>query len=150
MHDRLNQFLSMEKISPARFAEMLGIQRSGVSHLLSGRNKPSWEFLQKMLTTFPDINSEWLILGTGRPYKSDSPKSEILPSAPSYTEEGLFQTIESDAQTSVEQPFQTDYNRSYRAENRKFEEETDDTPAECGKKIARIIVFFNDGTYEEK
>ena len=67
MNDRLKQFLAMEGLSPARFAEIMGIQRSGVSHLLSGRNKPSFEFIEKFLAAFPDVNVEWLILGKGRP-----------------------------------------------------------------------------------
>ena len=50
MNQRLKQFLDMEGLSPARFAEELGIQRSGMSHLLAGRNKPSFEFIQKMMT----------------------------------------------------------------------------------------------------
>ena len=82
MHDRLKQFLTMEGLSPARFAEVMGIQRSGISHLLSGRNKPSFEFLEKMMTAYPDINYEWLILGKGRPYKSDRPLPEKAENAP--------------------------------------------------------------------
>ena len=50
MNDRLKQFLAMEGLSPARFAEVMGIQRSGISHLLAGRNKPSFEFIQNMMT----------------------------------------------------------------------------------------------------
>ena len=78
MHNRLKQFLTMENISPARFAEELGIQRSGISHLLSGRNKPSFEFLQKMMSAYPDLNAEWLILGKAVPSKATGPSPKPM------------------------------------------------------------------------
>ena len=69
MNNRLQQFLELENITPARLADTLGVQRSGLSHILSGRNKPGFEFITKLLTKFPHINSEWLIMGKGKPYK---------------------------------------------------------------------------------
>lgn len=69
MNNRLQQFLELENITPARLADTLGVQRSGLSHILSGRNKPGFEFLTKLLTKFPHINSEWLMMGKGKPYK---------------------------------------------------------------------------------
>ncbi len=69
MEERLKLFLSMEGLTPSQFADKLGIQRSGVSHLLAGRNKPSFEFITKMLLAFPKINPDWLILGTGKAYR---------------------------------------------------------------------------------
>ena len=72
MNERLKQFLTMENLTPGQFADIMGIQRSGISHLLSGRNKPSYDFIQKMMTCFPTLNIEWLILGKGKPYKDSS------------------------------------------------------------------------------
>lgn len=69
MKDRLLQFLTMEQLSPSRLSEIIGIQRSGLSHILSGRNKPGFDFIQKMLLKFPSINAEWLITGKGKMYK---------------------------------------------------------------------------------
>lgn len=69
MNNRLQQFLELENITPARLADTLGVQRSGLSHILSGRNKPGYEFITKLLTKFPHINSDWLLLGKGKPYK---------------------------------------------------------------------------------
>ena len=84
MNNRLQQFLELENITPARLADTLGVQRSGLSHILSGRNKPGYEFLTKLLHKFPHINSEWLLLGKGKPYKemmSENGGSSSLPSA---------------------------------------------------------------------
>ena len=73
MNNRLQLILKLENLSPARLADMIGIQRSGLSHILSGRNKPSFEFINKLLLKFPDINAEWLITGKGKPLKESDP-----------------------------------------------------------------------------
>ena len=65
MQSRLQQLLEYKNISPARFAQIIGVQRSAVSHILSGRNNPSLDFLRKIIENFPDVNSEWLITGQG-------------------------------------------------------------------------------------
>ena len=75
----------MEGLSPSQFADKLGVQRSGVSHLLSGRNKPSFEFINKMLVTFPKINPDWLITGNGKAYR-DFPTQQSTVAAPLQTE----------------------------------------------------------------
>lgn len=69
MKDRLVQLLDLEQLSPSKFADIIGVQRSSVSHVLSGRNKPSFDFLQKTLKAFPGLNAEWLILGKGTMYE---------------------------------------------------------------------------------
>ncbi len=66
MKDRILQFLSAEKISPAEFADKIGVQRSSMSHILNGRNYPSASFIQKMLMAYPLINSRWLMIGEGK------------------------------------------------------------------------------------
>lgn len=65
MKERILQFLTAEKISPAEFADKIGVQRSSMSHILSGRNYPSAAFLQKMLKVYPLVNSRWLMIGDG-------------------------------------------------------------------------------------
>lgn len=132
MNARLKQFLEMESLSPARFCEMMGIQRSGLSHLLSGRNNPSFEFIQKMLSTFPTINADWLLLGKGKPYKEFSTDSE-----PIREKQGvLFENEHFEQQNPTPEP----------PENTIFEEEH----APIGRKIDRIVIFYNDGTFEAR
>ena len=86
MNNRLQQFLELENLTPARLADMLGVQRSGLSHILSGRNKPSYDFLTRILTKFPHINADWLMTGKGKAYR-DNPESVIIsgPLPPSAT-----------------------------------------------------------------
>jgi transcriptional regulator with XRE-family HTH domain len=65
IRDRLTQILSLKQMTSSAFADFLEIQRSNMSHYLSGRNKPGVEILQKILDKFPDISAEWLIMGRG-------------------------------------------------------------------------------------
>lgn len=80
MNTRLQQFLDLENLSPARLADIIGVQRSGLSHILSGRNKPSFDFIRRILVKFPRINADWLITGKGKPYKDfeQTPPSSVV------------------------------------------------------------------------
>ncbi len=63
IHTRIYNILQQKGISAAQFADAIGIQRSSMSHLLAGRNKPSIDFLQKCIHVYPDIDILWLISG---------------------------------------------------------------------------------------
>jgi transcriptional regulator with XRE-family HTH domain len=65
MLDRISLILRSKNISASQFADKIGVQRSSVSHVLSGRNKPSLEFVQKVLLSYPDISTGWLLFGHG-------------------------------------------------------------------------------------
>ena len=65
MLDRIKHLLSTYKLSPAQFADTIGVSRPIVSHILSGRNKPSLEVVQKIVAAFPDLSLPWLLVGTG-------------------------------------------------------------------------------------
>ena len=65
MTERIIALMDYFHMTPGQFADRISVQRSSISHLLSGRNKPSLEFIQKVLRQFPEINSDWLILGNG-------------------------------------------------------------------------------------
>jgi transcriptional regulator with XRE-family HTH domain len=60
---RLNIIMKRYDLSAAQLAEKLNIQRSSISHLLSGRNKPRFDFLRKLVEVFPDIDIKWLLTG---------------------------------------------------------------------------------------
>ena len=63
--DRLAHIIRAKNLTATQFAEMMQIQPSNVSHLLSGRNKPSLEIMQKICEAFPSVDAKWLILGYG-------------------------------------------------------------------------------------
>ncbi len=64
MIDRIKEIMLQKGLSPSGFADKIQVQRSAISHILNGRNKPSLELIQKIIATFPDINIEWLLTGT--------------------------------------------------------------------------------------
>jgi transcriptional regulator with XRE-family HTH domain len=69
MKERLIEFLKKENKSSAQFAEEIGVQASGISHILSGRNNPSLDFVLRMLDKYPFISTEWLLFGKGSMYR---------------------------------------------------------------------------------
>lgn len=71
LEERLLRLLDAEQLSSSKFADVISVQRSSVSHILSGRNKPSFDFLQKTLKAFPYLNADWLILGEGKMYNTE-------------------------------------------------------------------------------
>ena len=75
MDKRLQQFLDAENISQAQLADTLGVARAGISHILSGRNKPGFDFLEAMALHYPQISMDWLLTGKGRMYKDASASS---------------------------------------------------------------------------
>lgn len=72
MNRRLLQFLQAESITQTQFADTLGVARGSVSHILAGRNKPGYDFLESLLLHYPQLNLEWLLTGKGRMYKAES------------------------------------------------------------------------------
>ena len=56
MNKRLQQFLNAENISQSQFADTLNVARAGVSHILAGRNKPGFDFIESLILHFPDLN----------------------------------------------------------------------------------------------
>lgn len=69
MQERLKKLMRAEGLNSTRLAELLGIQASGISHIMSGRNKPSYDFLIKLLHRFPNLNPDWLLLDKGPMYR---------------------------------------------------------------------------------
>jgi len=65
MTDRISLLIKAKNLSAAQFADEIGVQRSSISHLMSGRNKPSLDLIQKTLQRFPEVSTEWLLFGKG-------------------------------------------------------------------------------------
>ena len=65
MKDRIEHIMRAKNLKASDFAALLGIQPSGVSHILAGRNKPSLEFVKRIKEVFPEYNLDWIIFGTG-------------------------------------------------------------------------------------
>jgi transcriptional regulator with XRE-family HTH domain len=62
---RLQKIMAFYGESASSFAEKIGVQRSSISHILSGRNKPSLDFIMKVLSSYPEVELYWLLNGKG-------------------------------------------------------------------------------------
>ena len=101
MNKRLLQFLQAENISQAQLADTLSVARGSVSHILSGRNRPGFDFIESLLLHYPSLNLDWLITGKGRMYREEAEVDSPQVNLPS------------------------------------------------GSKVSKIMVFYDDGTFEE-
>lgn len=150
MEDRLVQFLKTEGISPTRFAERIGVQRSSISHILSGRNKPSYDFIIKILDSFPALNPDWLLRGKGLMYKNEVP-----------VQPGLFDNMNiRNVENSVEPehaeeiPITEDSEESAAHTKTPFVPESTPIPATMaenahGKSVQKIVIFYSDRTFSD-
>jgi transcriptional regulator with XRE-family HTH domain len=130
MRTRLQQFLQAENMSPSRFADQIGIQRSGVSHILSGRNKPGFDFIEKMLLAYPSLNAEWLITGKGKMYKEAKAASLFSP------EELPESTPLSEKEEDI-------------TEEKHSSEEYYKRSSEVSHKLLKVLLFYSDNTFTE-
>ena len=158
MNERIQLILKTKNISASKFADEIGVQRSSISHILSGRNNPSLDFIQKVLKRFPDISPDWILTGKGS----------------MYTEPDLFTTIEEHGQEKnetkevlsdpeevkfEEKTTQTEENEEIQVQkapkisqpkitSKVKEAEESKSPGiimkPIGKKIERIIIFYSD------
>ena len=123
MNKRLLQFLSAENISQTQFADTIHVARASVSHILAGRNKPGFDFLERMLRHYPNLNPEWLMTGNGRMYKTRT-QDDLTPIP---------------VQNTVETAPTSDINDS-----NDITQQIEDKPS-----ITKILVFYSDGTFTE-
>lgn len=147
---RIVTLIEILGLSPSEFADQIGVQRSGISHITSGRNKPSLDFLENTLITFPDINPEWLILGKGKPLKSmektiildpdaeiDNSKKAPLPAYPD-----LFSNEE-----NFTEPQKEEIVEKKTIENIPLKEEINNDK-KLDSKIKKVIILYENGKFE--
>lgn len=154
MNNRLQQFLAAENISQSQFADIIGVARASVSHILAGRNKPGFDFIESMSRHFPTLNVEWLILGTGKMYKS-APDAAPAPISE------LFSPVENDLFTedkpaapapAISEPTTPKAPLSPAPDPQITERNTLRNRVQQTKNqrnITRIIVFYDDNTFQE-
>jgi transcriptional regulator with XRE-family HTH domain len=70
MKERIQALMREKNLSALRFAELLEVQPSSISHLIAGRNNPNFEFVVKVLTKFPEIDPDWFITGKGEMFRA--------------------------------------------------------------------------------
>lgn len=92
---RLEKIMDFHGLSASSFADKIGVQRSSISHIISGRNKPSLDFVMKVLSEFDEVDLYWLLNGKGS-FPSKSENSKTSPYSTPVTEESANVSMEID------------------------------------------------------
>lgn len=141
MNDRLEQFLAAENITQAAFADKIKVARASVSHILSGRNKPGYEFFAGLIRNYPALNIEWLISGKGKMYKENPSVPEIRSSVPYSPPLFPEDTPQDEDRPETLQP--------QKQPESAIREQVMTRIIEKQRKAVRIMVFYDDNTFEE-
>lgn len=142
MREKLQKLMASEQLTASRFAELLGIQPSGVTHLLGGRNKPSFDLVQKILRRFPHINPDWLLLDSEQMYRADA---ELTNDQPNQTSNEVAETPVNVEKISATQ--NTTISEGSTSANNSIERLAT-VGAVNRKNVKRVIVLFDDHTFE--
>ncbi len=135
MQNRIKQLIEEKGMNASRFADIIGVPRSTISHILSGRNNPSLELVQKILDAFPDVRTDWLVRGSGNVGAS-------LPSLFSDEEESIDSTVPSVDDEFVSPPVESS-GISTAGEYLKRPNNSVD-----GKmKVKQVILIYEDGSF---
>ena len=140
---RLEIILDYYNLTASSFADKINVQRSSLSHLLSGRNKPSLDFIIKVIDVFPEVDLYWILNGKGV-----FPKSENT-SIPLDVSEKRNQSIPL-IESSLPEPdlFSTIVNANTPIYIEKNSVESIKTENNSSEEIERIVVFFKNGTFK--
>ncbi len=136
MKDRIAHIIRAKNLTAAEFAIRLGIQPSNVSHLLSGRNNPSLDFVRKLKETFPEYNLDWIIMGKG-PMTVSEP---FMTSTP-IVEPRLTEMSDMGNKSSA-----SDGSLNANAESPRFPEEQQLPMQSSGLK--KMVLVYDDNTFE--
>lgn len=165
MKDRIVTFIENKGISAAEFADQIGIQRSSLSHVLNGRNNPGFSFIQKILTTYPQINSRWLITGEGNMLNDNiQTEATINPQPSLFDSQQVIKTVQpkvtekmapnQDFQAQEQSPNKEQTSPELEVQVTKTVDNIrPDIPQLIEKKatktIKRVLIFYDDHTFDD-
>ncbi|MEI6883276.1 MAG: helix-turn-helix transcriptional regulator [Bacteroidota bacterium] len=170
--------MRIKNLTSSQLADAIGVQRSGISHFVSGRNKPSLEFVLKIIHHFPDVNPDWLLMGSGPIFRNSIAQEPVENPEFVNKDEGFLSAplIETDFQPSLldelfnvePEPKKPDNSQdkrinmpkreSHPQSEKKIAEDRDLTkienqanPAENREEVTaeRIVIFYSDRTFRE-
>ena len=140
MKERLLEFLRNENKTSAQLAEEIGVQASGISHILSGRNNPSLDFILKMLEKYQFLSTDWLLFGKGSMY-TDQKLQNLFDVNFSETRENSDATVKKD-----ENRKESDIHNVTKNIIEKNSSQTGDGP---DSEIVKIVWFYDNNSFEE-
>ena len=139
--NRIQKLMDYYGLSASAFADSLAVGRSSISHILSGRNKPSLDFVLKIIEAYPEIELHWLLSGKGT-----FPKSEDLVRAAENIPQPLPPVSTTDTKT-VQDLFSNAIPESKTPNTDIPPKNSIQHAISIGKEIDRIVIFYSDGTF---
>ena len=142
MKERILEFLKSENKSSAQLAAEIGVQPSSISHILSGRNNPSLDFVLKMLEKYDYLSAEWLLFGRGLMYsdggeiKSDDAEMDL------FSDPGRHEDVVDDTEHGLKKV----------TDKKDMDTDIPDRLIEIQRKnngCVRIVCFYKDDTFRE-
>ena len=141
MTDRIQLILKSMNLSPSQFADEISVQRSSLSHIISGRNNPSLDFVSKVLTSYPDISSDWLLFGKGTMIRKTK-KEQTEPIREAIKDEDMS---EYKVETSIKK---TEKQSPVTTEKEKKNPQEVLASQEKDKDLEGIIILYTDNTFK--
>jgi plasmid maintenance system antidote protein VapI len=140
MKEKLEYLLREKQLTATSLARLLDIQPSGISHIMSGRNKPSFDLVVKILSQFPDINPDWLLLDSDEVYRRGEATTRQNP---------LFDFDELDAQNTQQTsaPQNIEFSEG-KMPTENLQLQNFQSQKNVGKMVDRIVILYSDGTFE--
>lgn len=161
INERIGFILKEKNLTANEFAVKLEVRSSNISHIITGRNKPSFDFLEKLISIFPEINTFWLIKGEGDMYVSDNKEEKIEKveenPKPEVVVHGLDRETNISMQTNLfgeleelERPISKLKKSTFLSKNSPIDiEEKTVTRVDSTKRVSSIIVYYSNGNFEE-
>lgn len=151
MKEKLLNLLESEGLRPSQLADQLGVNPAGISHILAGRNKPSFDLLQKILRRFPRLNPDWLLLDSSEMYRIENKikqsESDVSTLNSSNSQQGSLSQSNSNASSEL------DLSQPYTQQVTDSDVSSDQTGSmaklsDNPSRIRRVIILYDDGTFE--
>lgn len=147
--ERLMKLMETEGLNAKQFANEVGIQAGTISNIVNGRNKPSLEVLQKVLHRFRTVSSDWMILDSGSMYRpiGEAQSRTLFDELP--VEPPMIVPDESERDEEKNETAQEHNHAGVKEQHNKVSPAGARGEAIRQRKIEKIVVFFDDGTYEQ-
>ena len=141
MKERILKIMEREQMSPSKFAEEIGIQRSALSHILNGRNKASLEVLMKILGRFDYLSTDWLLFGKGSMFRPD----RMAIQTQLFDESGV-----SSAEGKVFSEYAKEKELKEEVSEYRVVPEKSVVSVQCSRQkcVSKILLFYSDNTFE--
>lgn len=145
---RLEIILEYYGLNASSFADKIGVQRSSLSHLLSGRNKPSLDFILKILDVFPEVDLYWILNGKGTFPKSELITDQIIATPTPTFNSRIIETKVEKTSELLSEDLTNQKNLKEEKLNTNFINTQNSAFQKNSSEIDRIVIFYKNGTFK--